>query len=82
MVKTGRFGKFLACSAYPECKTTKPIALGVKCPPAWMRRGSRPEADEEGPVILCLQQLSSLRICPMGSSHSQGLSDLQRPISR
>jgi DNA topoisomerase I len=32
VVKTGRFGKFLACSAYPECKTTKPIPLGVKCP--------------------------------------------------
>ena len=32
VVKTGRFGKFLACSAYPDCKTTKPIALGVKCP--------------------------------------------------
>ncbi|HSF67763.1 MAG TPA: type I DNA topoisomerase, partial [Nitrospiraceae bacterium] len=32
LVKTGRFGKFIACSAYPECKTTKPIALGVKCP--------------------------------------------------
>lgn len=32
VLKTGRFGKFLACSAYPECKTTKPIPLGVKCP--------------------------------------------------
>ena len=32
VVKTGRFGKFLACSAYPTCKTTKPIPLGVKCP--------------------------------------------------
>ena len=32
LVKTGRFGKFIACSAYPECKTTKPLALGVKCP--------------------------------------------------
>jgi DNA topoisomerase I len=32
VIKTGRFGKFLACSAYPECKTTKPIPLGVKCP--------------------------------------------------
>jgi DNA topoisomerase I len=32
--KYGRFGKFLACPGYPECKTTKPIrkALGVKCP--------------------------------------------------
>lgn len=32
IVKSGRFGRFLACSAYPDCKTTKPIALGVKCP--------------------------------------------------
>ncbi len=32
VIKTGRFGKFIACSAYPQCKTTKPLALGVKCP--------------------------------------------------
>lgn len=34
VVKTGRFGKFLACSGYPECKTTKPyfIKTGIKCP--------------------------------------------------
>jgi DNA topoisomerase-1 len=32
IVKFGRFGKFLACSAYPECKTTKAISTGVKCP--------------------------------------------------
>ena len=25
VVKTGRFGKFLACPGYPECKNTKPI---------------------------------------------------------
>jgi DNA topoisomerase-1 len=31
-VKTGRFGKFLACSGYPECKNTKTITTGVKCP--------------------------------------------------
>ena len=32
VVKRGRFGKFLACSKYPECKTTKAIGIGVKCP--------------------------------------------------
>ncbi len=34
VVKSGRFGKFLACSGYPECKTTKSfqIKIGVKCP--------------------------------------------------
>lgn len=30
--KNGRFGPFLACSNYPECKTTKPISLGIPCP--------------------------------------------------
>ncbi len=32
VIKTGRFGRFMACSAYPGCKTTKPIPLGVQCP--------------------------------------------------
>jgi DNA topoisomerase-1 len=33
-IKMGRFGKFLACSGYPECKFTKPyqIKIGVNCP--------------------------------------------------
>jgi DNA topoisomerase-1 len=39
--KTGRFGPFLACSSYPDCKntrslkskdTSKPEPTGVKCP--------------------------------------------------
>jgi DNA topoisomerase-1 len=34
LVKRGRFGEFLACSRYPECKTTRPISLGVTCPRA------------------------------------------------
>ena len=32
LVKRGRFGEFLACSRYPECKTTRAISLGVSCP--------------------------------------------------
>ncbi|MBI4126477.1 MAG: topoisomerase DNA-binding C4 zinc finger domain-containing protein, partial [Deltaproteobacteria bacterium] len=32
VVKRGRFGEFLACSKYPECKTTKSIGTGIKCP--------------------------------------------------
>jgi len=32
VVKRGRFGGFLACSNYPDCKTTKAISLGIKCP--------------------------------------------------
>ena len=34
VIKNGRFGDFIACSGYPECKNTKPIikTIGVKCP--------------------------------------------------
>ena len=30
-VKTGRFGRFLACTKYPECKSTKPYSTGIPC---------------------------------------------------
>lgn len=32
--KMGRYGKFMACSNFPDCRNTKPIikSIGVKCP--------------------------------------------------
>ena len=30
--RRGRFGEFWACSRYPDCKTTKPVSLGITCP--------------------------------------------------
>jgi DNA topoisomerase-1 len=34
VIKMGRYGKFIACSNYPECKNTKPyvVKVGVECP--------------------------------------------------
>ena len=34
VIKTGRFGKFLACPGYPECKNAKPLVMKTeaKCP--------------------------------------------------
>lgn len=34
VIKQGRFGKFLACPGYPECKNTKPIIekIDIPCP--------------------------------------------------
>lgn len=34
IVRTGKFGKFLACTNYPNCENTKPILnkIGIKCP--------------------------------------------------
>jgi DNA topoisomerase-1 len=31
-LKRGRFGQFLACTGYPECKTTRKIAAGSRAP--------------------------------------------------
>ncbi len=45
--KHGRYGKFLACPGFPECRNTKPIVkeVGVDCPicskPLVERRGKR-----------------------------------------
>jgi DNA topoisomerase-1 len=32
VIKGGKFGKFLACSDYPNCKYTAAITLGIPCP--------------------------------------------------
>lgn len=35
VIKQGRFGEFMACTGFPECKNTKPLApktTGMKCP--------------------------------------------------
>jgi len=37
VIRMGRFGEFIACTGFPECKTTKqikkePVSMGVKCP--------------------------------------------------
>jgi DNA topoisomerase-1 len=34
VLKNGRFGDFIACSGYPDCKYTRPILekIGIKCP--------------------------------------------------
>jgi len=34
VVKIGRFGEFLACSGYPQCKNTQPLnqRIGMRCP--------------------------------------------------
>jgi DNA topoisomerase-1 len=31
-VKRGRFGRFLACTGYPECKSSQPLSIGIACP--------------------------------------------------
>ncbi|MCL2202142.1 MAG: DNA topoisomerase, partial [Oscillospiraceae bacterium] len=39
VIKSGRFGRFLACPGYPECSTTKPIVIEMpgRCPKCGLR---------------------------------------------
>lgn len=32
ILRSGRYGRFLGCSGYPECKGIRPLPTGVKCP--------------------------------------------------
>ena len=46
VVKTGRFGKFLACPGFPDCKNTKPLVEKMpgrcpKCGSAMLKRKSK-----------------------------------------
>jgi DNA topoisomerase-1 len=46
VIKTGRFGRFISCTGYPECKTAKPIvketgAICPKCSGAVVERRSK-----------------------------------------
>ncbi len=42
VIKFGRFGEFLACTNYPECKTTREMA-----------KGAAAEAEAEGEQLVC-----------------------------
>ncbi len=32
VIKWGRYGRFISCSGFPDCKNAKPVTSGVKCP--------------------------------------------------
>ena len=70
VIKHGRFGKFIACSGYPECKTTKPVTLGIACPAAGLRRPAVERRTQAGQDVLRLRELSR----PASSSSGSGRS--------
>ena len=54
VVKTGRFGKFLACPGFPECKFTKPLVVEMpgKCPKCGARMLKR-QSKNGNPYYAC-----------------------------
>ena len=68
IIKMGRFGKFLACSKFPECKNTKTIkkTIGLRCP--LCNEGDVVEKEQRKKDILGLFALPRLCLCLMGKS--------------
>ena len=76
VIKRGRFGRFLACSGYPECKSSKPISIGVACPTCKVgylteRRSRR------GQDLLRLQPLPGLHLRRLGPAAARGLPEVR-----
>ena len=67
VVKVGRYGKFLACPGYPECKNVKKIVndTGAECP----KCGGKVVAAQvqEGPCVLRLQRVSQAATSFLGT---------------
>ena len=53
VIKWGRFGKFLACSGYPECKNTKELPGHDSASPAAGRKGNGETVGEGEPCENC-----------------------------
>lgn len=54
VIKSGRFGKFLACPGFPECKFTKPLVIEMpgKCPKCGARMLKR-QSKNGNPYYAC-----------------------------
>ena len=64
--KMGRFGKFLACPNFPECRNTKPIVNYIARALPQVRRAADGEDLQEEPQVLRLRALSRRAILSAG----------------
>ena len=68
--KLGRYGFFLACTGFPECKNTKPVPL-APCPRPGLRRADRGAQAQArtGAGVLRLHELSHVRFRDVLQAH-------------
>ena len=76
VIKTGRFGEFLACTRYPECKGTRSIPLGHEVPQVHRGRPGR-AAHQAGQVVLGLRALSGVRLLHLEPAGARDLPELR-----
>jgi DNA topoisomerase-1 len=53
LIRRGRYGKFLACSGYPKCKTTKPLSAEEETLPRAERQEAEPKPADQPPDETC-----------------------------
>ena len=68
VIKSGRFGRFLACPGYPECTFTKPLVIEMpgKCPKCGSRILKR--TSKNGYVYYACERGGRMRIYDLGRS--------------
>ena len=63
VIKLGKFGKFQACSGFPECRNARPLLTADRrALPNLRRRGDCRAPVEEGSHVLWLRAVSGLRL--------------------
>ncbi len=78
VIRWGRYGKFISCSGFPECRHTEAWLekIGVACPKDGgdvVERKTR-----KNRTLLCLLQLPELRFHLLEKAHSQSLPQMRR----
>ena len=61
VLRHGRYGEFISCSGYPECKYIKQNFIGVKCPQCADGELVEKKARRARQYVLRLLELSELR---------------------
>ena len=75
VVKSGRYGKFLACPGYPECKNTKPLIhdTGAKCPKCGGRIVMRKMCIRDSLSPYALEDYGDVQVAYLGISTPETL---------
>ena len=74
VLKRSRTGsRFIACSGYPDCKHAEPYSTGVPCPREGCNGVLVEKKFQARQDILLVQQLSPVRLCPVGLAHRRAL---------
>tara|TARA_B100000686_G_C16692115_1_gene918317 strand:+ start:40 stop:1473 length:1434 start_codon:yes stop_codon:yes gene_type:complete len=63
VIKRGRFGKFVACSGYPECKTTRPLSSDGKTSAAPLEPVEGECAKCQSPLVQKMGRFGSFIAC-------------------